>query len=410
MELFEFLNNKEVIDLKDALSVYPLKTPKDVFGMYVHIPYCLQKCHYCDFVKFKVDELPPFEDYFNLLLRELKQKKIPEHYKVKSLYFGGGTPSLAPKKLLEKFIKEVFSIYTKVSNDIEITLEINPKTLDKSDIQDLLNIGFNRFSLGVQSFQDKFLNSCGRDHSGKDSIKDLENFSSLGLNFSADILFGLPGQRISDLKEDLKILSSFNPPHVSPYNLTLPDQHSFNKNRATNEEQAEMMSLITKTLLENDIRRYEVSNYSKPGFESKHNIIYWTDTDYWGLGMGAHSYFKYHSKWGRRAWNQGVYKKYEESLSSLNQSSKQFEDLKEHEALTDFCHTSLRSIIGLDEPSLSEKFSSKPLPKSLWDNLKRLVDKELLTYDNRTWRLTDKGFKIPNQVFEELCFLEADWD
>ncbi len=339
------------------------------------------------------------------MFKELEQKRMPLDHKVKTIYFGGGTPSLAPKKLLEKYLNKILSTYAKAQEEIEISLEINPKTLDLSDIKDLLSMGFNRFSLGVQSFQDKFLNSCGRDHSAKDSIKDLENFSSLNLNYSADLLFGLPNQSLKDLEYDLNILTSFNPPHVSPYNLTLPEKHFFNKGRASDEDQAEMMSLITEKLKEVEIRRYEVSNYSKPGSESKHNLSYWTDTPYWGLGMGAHSYFKNESDWGVRSWNSGNFKTYESFCSSGNKDFQKSETLKPHESLTDFCHTSLRSIIGLNKDLLSQKYGAL-LPKDLWSTLETLVSKDLLSYDSLSWRLTEKGFKVPNQVFNELCFLK----
>lgn len=382
---------------------------EEPISLYVHVPYCLQKCHYCDFVKFGVDELPPIEDYFKLLLLELKHLRLKKTQKIKTLYFGGGTPSLAPAKELEKIITSVSDSFTQ---NPEITLEINPGSLKAKDYSDLKTLWFNRFSVGVQSFNDSFLKACGRKHTAKDSINDLKLLEQFGFNYSMDLLFGLPNQSLADLQNDLDTIADFKPKHVSPYNLTLPNGHFFNKNRASDEKQAEMMNLIAEKLFAFNCFRYEISNFAQKGFESKHNLGYWEDRTYYGLGMGAHSYDKTFGEWGVRYWNPGTYSKYENLVTTGNQKYRTKELLKLHEALTDFCHTSLRQTKGLSRLKLLKKFQEKNIPNSLWTELSGLEKRDLIKYNeiNKTqhWCLTSTGFKIPNEVFRRLCFLEED--
>lgn len=376
------------------------------FGLYIHIPYCLQKCHYCDFVKFEVSELPPLSEYTKLLFKELKLKSVSPSKKIRTLYFGGGTPSLLSITQIEKIITEIQSVYSFVDSP-EITLEINPGTLSLKDFRDLQNLGVNRFCLGMQTFNPLFLKACDRQHSPADTIKDLENMSNLGINFSVDLLFGLPNQNISHLKDDLDKLLVFSPKHVSPYNLTLPKKHFFNKSRPTDELQVEMMALIEQRLHENQIFKYEISNYAQKGYESQHNRGYWEDREYLGLGMGAHSYLK-SSDWGTRIWNTGSYSHYEACINSDTRPHQKTEILKIHESLTDFCHTFLRQTKGIGRDDLLLKFGQDRLPSGLWQSLSKLERKGLISYNNDRWALTSTGFEIPNEVFRELCFLEED--
>lgn len=394
----------------DSRQDFPLKTLQsddDGFGLYVHIPHCLQKCTYCDFVKFKVGEIPPIEDYFKLLLKEVQAEDYFKLKKVRSIYFGGGTPSLCSIDVLEKLMS-CFQKNFKIQNSVEVGLEINPGSLNKKKYTQLKDLGFNRFSLGVQTFKPRLLKACGRDHSPEDSIKDLEILSELNLNYSADLLFGLPNQNLEDLKEDLKTFAKFKPPHISPYNLTLPKKHPFNKGRAPDDEQSKMMDLIEESLMSYNCLRYEISNFAQTGCESKHNLGYWNDFEYLGLGLGAHSYAK-NTEWGTRFWNTGSYTKYEESLNKQLLKHRFQEVLLINEALTDFLHTSLRQLEGLSRSKLINKFGEK-LPKSLWSSFKKLEQNNLIFYKDHHWRLSSTGLKIPNEVFKELCFLKEDFD
>jgi len=377
-------------------------------SLYIHIPYCLQKCHYCDFVKFDVNEIPPIDDYIKLLLMELELNTDFHSQKIESLYFGGGTPSLLTTKQFELIMKKVRERF-KVSSNCETTVEINPGTLDLTKVNHLLSLGFNRFSLGVQTFNAKHLNSCGRKHSVAEAHKDLSLFSSKGINYSADILFGLPNQSLEELTFDITTLADYSPPHVSPYNLTLPAKHSFNSDRASDETQLEMMKIITDELKKVDVHRYEISNYSRSGFESQHNQMYWSDKTYLGLGMGAHSYIKDIGKWGKRLWNTGSYERYATCVTSKKRPHQKFELLQKHEALTDFFHTRLRPLRGFELKAALSKFRlSENETEMLKKQLLLLEQKKLISYAKGFWALTSTGLEMPNEVFKELCFLEED--
>ncbi len=369
----------------------------------------MQKCHYCDFVKYGVSELPPIEDYFKLLFTELKQLKLLKSQSVKSLYFGGGTPSLASKKDLKRVVDFISSYFCE---DPEITLEINPGTLTKNDFTELSSIGFNRFSLGVQTFNERLLKACGRLHSSDDSLRDLHVLSTLDYNFSMDLLFGLPGQSVADLTKDLKIITSIKPPHVSSYNLTLSKDHRFNENRPSDDIQIKMMELINTELLSFGCKKYEVSNFSQSGFESQHNRSYWEDKSYFGFGIGAHSYDKNFSKWGKRYWNTAHYEKYKKCIESEKRSYQGFEVLKLHESLTDLIHTRLRQVSGLNINSLKEKFNltSWSFLEIKLNELKKegLLHKNKDEFTESIWSLTEEGFKKTNLVFLKLCFSKDD--
>lgn len=353
-----------------------------------------------------MSELPPLDHYVKLLSEELKLNSKTYPKKAKSLYFGGGTPSLLSLKQFGFLIEEVCKYYH-LDESVEITIEINPGTLSPSDVLSLQAMGVNRFSLGLQTFNPKFLKTCGRLHSPKDSMKDLETFNNLGINYSVDLLFGLPEQSLEDLDHDLKLLLDFSPPHVSPYNLTVPQAHFLNKKRACDKKQIEMMSLIQSRLSDKKIYRYELSNFAQKGRESLHNRIYWEDHEYLGFGLGAHSYVK-SPDWGKRFWNTSLYRKYESCIKNPKRPHQKQEILRTHEALTDYLHTSLRQVKGLEKKSLLKKFGNLSLPKLFWEEISLLEEKGLISYNDGLWALTSRGFELSNEVFRALCFLEED--
>ena len=384
-------------------SHFSKPSPLEV-GVYIHIPYCLQKCHYCDFVKYGVEELPPIKDYFKLVLEELEQLKLNKSQSVKSLYFGGGTPSLAPKTDLKTIVDKISPHFTAKS---EVTLEINPGTLTHSDFEELKDIGFNRFSLGVQTFNSRLLKSCGRQHSPEDSLKDLENLNCLGFNYNMDLLYGLPGQSLNDLSKDLEFIKKFKPPHVSPYNLTLAKGHRFNLNRPRDEIQIQMMNLIEGELQKFNCQKYEVSNFAQPGCESVHNRNYWEDVSYYSFGIGAHSYDKDFGLWGRRYWNTAHYEKYEKCIKDKKRPYQGEEILKLHESLTDFVHTSLRQTKGLSKENFIDKFN-KTLLQKVEQSFLKLIKEGLLQTTHEGWSLSPQGFKKTNIAFLKLYFSEED--
>jgi len=385
-------------------------------GLYFHIPYCIQKCHYCDFTTFSLQHEVSMAQYTKYILHELRSRAASISQKnVATIYFGGGTPSLLPAKDILTIRQEISSLGFNVQHNAEITIEINPGTVSKEKLDLYLAAGVNRFSVGVQTFNDQYLQFSGREHCADDSRTTLAFLAEHNLNFSFDLLFGLPEQTLNHLDQDLAELIRFSPSHVSLYNLTVPDKHFMNKNRAPEEEQADMFDLIDARLSSAGIKRYELSNFARPGFESQHNLRYWTDQSYWGLGVSAHSYLREIGPYGTRFWNSAYYKNYAKHLDFSPSATpfwdqlpqNQLEPLTAQQALTDFCHTQLRLVSGLDLSLLEKKFG---------DKARQTVEKRVIAPLNAGflkktpmgYTLSAKGRPLANQVFLEMTFLPSD--
>lgn len=387
------------------------------FGIYVHIPYCLQRCTYCDFATYEQSKIFASNQYVDLLLEEMAQKS--EFYEPKplsTLYFGGGTPSLLPAEEIISIIRGLEKLGSPLRPDTEVTIEINPATINTDKLSMYIDAGINRFSVGAQTFDDRLLKMVHREHNAKQTLETLDLLQKRNLNFSFDILFALPTQTLDGLKRDLNFALNCGSSHVSPYCLTVPDGHPLSTGRAPEEEQVEMFELLREGLMANGFLPYEISNFAKPGFESRHNLLYWTDEEYWGLGLSAHSYSK-STPWGTRFWNKSAIGEYRKQIEA-NQGKKfklpsevleesQFETLEPHQALTDFSHTSLRLMTGLQEAALQKKF-----PVSLWEaaqkRLASLHQRGLLEEKNGAWSLTTKGVVVSNMVFREMTFLRDE--
>ncbi len=389
------------------------------FGIYVHIPYCLQHCVYCDFSTTEINstlsrKFPPNE-YVTALKTEIASKgsQIGPR-QVDSIYFGGGTPSLLKPRQLHEILQCLTENGFPIKNEGEITLEINPDTLTMAEIKDLRNMGFNRYSVGAQTFNDRLLKVANRKHSTQDTIDTLSLLADFKVNYSMDILFGLPTQTLEDLAEDLEITRKFNPPHVSPYCLTVPQSNPLSQNRPTDDVQVEMFALIEKNLIQIGLNRYEISNFSKPDFESRHNLIYWNDQEYWGIGVSSHSYLHI-GPWGTRFWNSQNLADWFGQISLLNNerwqvptvNSQSSEVLTMNQALTDFFHTSLRKKRGLSKSEFMGKFKRTP-EEIAKRQLDKLNAKGLLAKSSDYYFLTAQGVLLSNQVFEELTFLTKE--
>lgn len=393
------------------------------FGIYVHIPYCIQRCRYCDFATYEKSSILPPKEYIELVKKEIqvygpllkdqltRQAGTPI---LNTLYFGGGTPSLVEAGLLVDIISQIKDLGFIITQKTEITIEINPATLNSDKMNIYLSAGINRFSVGAQTFRDDLLKSVGREHNSRDTIQTLELLAKDDLNYTFDILFALPDQSIADLKKDLEWVNHFAPKHISAYCLTVPDGHPMSKLKLPESDQVEMFQVIEDHLGAIGMNRYEISNFSKPGFESKHNMIYWTDENFWGIGLSAHSYIK-NDAWGNRFWNPNSIKEYTRQILNLPnkkansvldyRESMHFEELKEHQSLTDYCHTFLRIKRGLSLDELESKFNFFR-KEQVSEILTQLSSKGLVERVQDRWRLTPEGVLISNKVFEACTFLE----
>lgn len=385
-------------------------------GVYFHIPYCIQRCHYCDFVTFRKGQTIPSEKYVKCLNLEIETRHSHVPFKqVSSVYFGGGTPSLLPPQTLCSLIKKLTDVGFILKKNCEITLEINPATITEEGLKILIEGGVNRFSVGVQTFNSRLLKMCGREHSVSDSKNTLSLLEKYQLNYSFDLLFGLPHQKISDLEDDLKELRNYNFPHLSTYLLTVPKGHRFSVNRPLDEEQILMFKKIKQELEIRGYRQYEISNFSKPSFESRHNTAYWTGRPCWGIGISSHSFFPGIKK-SFRFWNPSSMETYIKQVETIIPEGLSFVDklpqtqrecLRDHELLSDYCHTSLRMCQkGVQKADLKEKF---PTFFALVEKkLDHLTEKNFLERTPAGWRLTWQGITLSNFVFLELTFLESD--
>ncbi|MCC6138185.1 MAG: coproporphyrinogen III oxidase family protein, partial [Bdellovibrionaceae bacterium] len=273
----------------------------------------------------------------------------------------------------------------------------------------LIRSGVNRFSVGAQTFDEDLLKAAGRKHSAKDTYDTLSLLQEQDVNYSFDLLFALPHQSRERLANDLQKISSLKPPHLSAYCLTVPTGHPMSTNRAQDVDQAQMFEDIENTLNDCGLRRYEISNFAIPGKESQHNLLYWKQQPYLGLGLSAHSYLKNSSSWGDRFWNPSSVEKYAEfvenfpSVDPLSAHHKLAlaETLSVNAALFDFCHTYLRLDAGIQKENLFATF-----PKQLTDQVQQKLDplekSGLIVQTEKSWCLTAQGRVLSNLVFEKI--------
>lgn len=385
------------------------------FGIYVHIPYCIQRCSYCDFATYEKSSILPPSEYIEFVKKEIRvYGPLLKDQVVDTIYFGGGTPSLVEAELIISLLEELKRQGFSFSPQIEITIEINPATIDERKLDLYLEKGINRFSVGAQTFRDDLLKRVGREHDSQDTRNTLEILARRSLNYTFDLLFALPGQTLEDLANDLEIVRGFSPNHLSAYCLTVPDGHPLARVRLPEGEQLEMFALMEHKLGEMGLARYEISNFARPGFESRHNMIYWTDEDYWGVGLGAHSYVKGRAGWGQRFWNPNNIQQYLNKINELPSSvgsltegrhSDHYENLTENQSLTDFCHTFLRTTRGLSLRELEAKFGATR-SQQLGEILRQLQAQGLVENPSTRWRLSSQGILVSNRVFEFCTFLE----
>lgn len=389
------------------------------FGIYIHIPFCLQRCYYCDFATYTHSEVSTtIDEYLEALFDELqKGAQYAPQKELSTIYFGGGTPSLLSTAQFSRVLNKISQVGFHWSGATEITIEINPATLDKEKILELQRLGVNRYSVGAQTFDEQILKKLNRKHSARDTHQTLELLSNMGCNYSFDLLFALPGQDMKKLEFDLAQIEHYRPPHVSPYYLTIPQHHFLNTHRPSEEIELGMFSQMRSRLEGMGYHQYEISNFAQKEKESRHNLLYWTDQSYWGVGLSSHSYFAEAEPWGLRFFNPKSLPEYlgwakswmpaHQIVDGRLKSS--YEKLQPHEALTDLCHTSLRLSRGLEIPKVIKKFGSQVIPY-LNPRLEGLIGRGWLEADNEDgFRLTGKGKDLSNQVFLELTFTAEDY-
>ena len=370
-------------------------------GIYVHIPFCKRKCYYCDFVSFS-DKCIEIEKYIETLIMELNTYNF-EKYNVTTIYIGGGTPSFIDSKYIINIINEIKS---KIKNnitkfeDIEITLEVNPGTLDEEKLQNYKKNGINRLSIGLQSTNNRLLKEIGRIHTYEDFLKNYKIAKKVGFNnINVDLMLGLPNQSIHDLKNSLKSIIELNPTHISVYSLILEESTILYQKvekglvEIPEEELERQMYWYVKNILElNGYNHYEISNFSKKGKESKHNLNCWEQKEYIGLGLSAHSYLdcvRYSNTTNFNEYINGKFKSIVHEVQSKEEMKKEYMLL------------GLRKINGISIKKFKEKFNDNPI-YLFRKELEKLVNEELIIIDKDNIKLTNKGLDFANLVWEEF--------
>lgn len=371
-------------------------------GIYIHIPFCKQKCKYCDFISFNSNEETKGR-YICTLLNEIKnsENKLKDNYIVNTIYIGGGTPSFIMSEDIIRILDEIKSKF-KIEENAEITIEINPGTINKEKLEDYKNAGINRLSIGLQSTNNRLLNLIGRIHTYEEFIDTYKLVEEAGFkNINIDLMLALPTQTKNELIESLDKVIELNPNHISVYSLIVEENTELkemldNKEIELTDEdlEREMYWTVKKILEKNKYIHYEISNFAKEGCYSKHNVNCWNQEEYIGFGLNAHSYIN-----NRRFSNTRNLEKYIEdakvNIEIHEESQTREERAKEYMMLR------LRKIDGVSISDFERKFKINPLFYFRFE-ISELVEEELIEVDLDNIKLTEKGLDLANIVFEKF--------
>ncbi|MBT8133874.1 MAG: radical SAM family heme chaperone HemW, partial [Gammaproteobacteria bacterium] len=374
--------------------------------LYVHIPWCVKKCPYCDFNSHTKDGSYDEARYVDALLADLDEEhQHCQQRTLNSIFFGGGTPSLFSPDSIHRILSHARRLFK--YEDIEITLEANPGTFEQQKFDEFRQAGVNRLSIGIQSFSQQHLESLGRIHDSRQSLSAIETAKAAGFdNINLDLMFGLPQQTIQQAMNDVEIACKFSVPHISHYQLTIEENTYFHKHRPVlpeGDQLWEMQLRCQDLLADNGYQQYEVSAYAKKDRQSLHNVNYWSFGDYIGIGAGAHGKIsrfqeQQHSLNISRRWKHRQPRQYiEQSLSSDALSGKQV--LDQQDMVFEFLLNALRLKTG-SEISTFENHTG--LSRGRLEEAVRDIDPELLLIDEQRISTTDRGFLFLNEILEKL--------
>ncbi len=383
-------------------------------GLYIHIPFCKQKCEYCDFKSYAGKE-NLINTYIKWLKHELQEvgegnrldyeNNIDDLAIVKTIYIGGGTPSFIDGEYIRKILETAKEFYT-IDESAEITIEVNPGTVGRSKLEDYKQAGINRISIGLQSTHNKLLKGLGRIHTYEQFSETFNLAREVGFeNINVDLMLGLPKQSMQELEESLKEIIKIEPEHVSVYSLIVEEGTPFYNKLSRNEldlpeEKLEReMYWKTKQMLEDaGYLHYEISNFAKPGFESKHNLSCWNQEEYIGIGAAAHSYTN-----NVRYSNVDSIEEYIRNYENGDEADNLIFHEKQNKSskMNEFMMLGLRKINGVSIQAFKNKFGDNPI-YLYKDELNKLVQEGLVEIDGDAIRLTEKGLDLANLVWEEF--------
>lgn len=379
-----------------------INTDLSLAGVYLHIPFCRQACHYCNF-HFSVSQRNRPE-FVKAIVREaeMQQDFLGTGIQLDTVYFGGGTPSLLSMKELNEIFNSLYKNYP-INQDAEITLEANPDDLDKEKLQSLKQMGVNRLSIGIQSFAEADLRYMNRSHSSDQALKVLNDSLETGYdNITADLIYGTPGMDDSQWEKNILTLINLGIPHISAYSLTVESKTALDlfirqgKAAPVDEEQsARQFEMLCEITSAHGYDHYEISNFGKPGYYSRHNLSYWSGEPYLGLGPSAHSFFP-----GHRQWNIANTQVYIEKIE-MGIIPFQHEQLTAHQQYNEYIMTGLRTMWGVDKRVIAGRFGIASL-EQLSHSAERFIDNGLLEETDTHFRITPRGKFLSDGIAADL--------
>ena len=370
-------------------------------GIYIHIPFCIQRCSYCNF--FSVVSINLVNEVINAIIKELSiRKDYLKNEPVQTIYFGGGTPSLLTIQQIEKLLNTVYTNFP-VEQNAEITFEANPDDLTKNYLFDLKEVGINRLSIGIQSFDDDKLKILNRRHNATQAHEAVREAQKAGFNnISIDLIYGLPFQSLDEWGADLDKAFSLSIQHLSAYGLTFEEKTLLSKQKekkiiepADEELMIKMYELLLEESSKKGFDAYEISNFSLPGFYSRHNSSYWNQTPYLGVGPSAHSYNGI-----SRQWNVAAIQKYTEGILK-NSSFYEQEILSLEDRYNEYVLLGLRTKNGINIDALEQNFGTE-LKDFCLENIKTFIDNEKAYRCGSFLRLNTKGKLISDTIIAQL--------
>lgn len=372
---------------------------KKELSLYIHIPFCKQKCFYCDFPSYaSIDYLR--EDYVKALCKEIEEKAI--NYKIKSIFIGGGTPSYLETKEIDKLLKTISKL--DLEKGMEFTMECNPGALAEEKLKTMIEGGVNRISMGLQSVQNSLLKDIGRIHTFKEFMENFNLARKVGFkNINVDLMFGLPNQSFDEWKESLETIADLNPEHISAYSLIVEEGTAFyklwerNKLILPSEEDERRMYSETKEILKaKGYHQYEISNYSKEGYECYHNKVYWKSMNYLGVGSASTSFID-----GKRIKNIENVKAYIDGIMDNKSIVLEEKENSKEDNIEEFVFMGLRMIEGISKEEFKRRFKSD-IYEIYSKEIKKNIENGLLLEVGDRLKLTEKGIEFSNSVMSDF--------
>ncbi|MBC1423674.1 oxygen-independent coproporphyrinogen III oxidase [Listeria seeligeri] len=376
---------------------------RNTSAVYIHIPFCEHICYYCDFNKVFL-EGQPVDEYVDLLIREMQITAMNKQMEpIDTVFVGGGTPTTLNEAQIAKLCTAIQEIFP-MKEEVEFSFEANPGDLSVAKVQTMKDYGVNRISMGVQSFNNDLLKKIGRIHTVKDVYQSVENMRTVGFeNVSIDLIFSLPGQTEADFQDTLNQALALDLPHYSAYSLIIEPKTIFynlmQKGKLFlpgQDAEANMYDLLLVEMEKYGRKQYEISNFAKEGFESKHNITYWSNEHYYGFGAGAHGYIG-----NTRYSNFGPIKKYMEPLQENKLPVFQQKELTLKEKMEEEMFLGLRKVSGVSKAGFQRKFG-QDLDATFQNAIQKTMAKGWLENNEENVALTRNGRFLGNNVFQEF--------